>query len=79
MVPVFELSSGLESTLRNQPLVGLVVLFGAGLATSLTPCVYPMIPITAGILGWAWPRKGKPPSEVEQDIARSGEPRAEHV
>ncbi len=44
---------GLEATLRDQPLVALVVLFGAGLATSLTPCVYPMIPITAGILGGA--------------------------
>lgn len=29
------------------------MLFGAGLLTSLTPCVYPMIPITAGILGGA--------------------------
>jgi thiol:disulfide interchange protein DsbD len=29
------------------------LLFAAGLATSLTPCVYPMIPITAGILGGA--------------------------
>jgi thiol:disulfide interchange protein DsbD len=29
------------------------VLFGAGLVTSLTPCVYPMIPITAGVLGGA--------------------------
>jgi cytochrome c-type biogenesis protein len=29
------------------------VLFGAGLVTSLTPCVYPMIPITVGILGGA--------------------------
>ncbi|HVQ45459.1 MAG TPA: cytochrome c biogenesis protein CcdA [Gemmatimonadales bacterium] len=28
-------------------------MFVAGLATSLTPCVYPMIPITAGILGGA--------------------------
>lgn len=41
----------LESTLQNQPLTALVVLFGAGLVTSLSPCVYPMIPITAGILG----------------------------
>jgi cytochrome c-type biogenesis protein len=41
----------IESTLQHQPLTALVVLFGAGLATSLTPCVYPMIPITAGILG----------------------------
>jgi cytochrome c-type biogenesis protein len=43
----------LESTLQDQPLAAVVVLFGAGLATSLTPCVYPMIPITAGILGGA--------------------------
>ena len=44
-------AAGLETTLREQPLVALAILFGAGLATSLTPCVYPMIPITAGILG----------------------------
>jgi cytochrome c-type biogenesis protein len=44
---------GLEATLRDQPLVALAVLFGAGVATSLTPCIYPMIPITAGILGGA--------------------------
>jgi cytochrome c-type biogenesis protein len=31
--------------------MAILVLFGAGLATSLTPCIYPMIPITAGILG----------------------------
>jgi len=50
---LFVLGSGLEATLRDEPLVAVVVLFGAGLATSLTPCVYPMIPITAGILGGA--------------------------
>jgi thiol:disulfide interchange protein DsbD len=44
---------GLESALRDQPLVASAALFLAGLATSLTPCVYPMIPITAGILGGA--------------------------
>ena len=44
---------GLESALRNQPLAAAAALFLAGLATSLTPCVYPMIPITAGILGGA--------------------------
>jgi cytochrome c-type biogenesis protein len=47
------LPSGLDSTLRDRPLLAMAVLFGAGLATSLTPCVYPMIPITAGILGGA--------------------------
>ncbi len=29
----------------------LILAFGAGFATSLTPCVYPMIPITIGIIG----------------------------
>lgn len=47
------LIAGIESTLRDQPLAAVAALFGAGLATSLTPCVYPMIPITAGILGGA--------------------------
>jgi thiol:disulfide interchange protein DsbD len=45
------IAAGLETALREQPLLALAVLFGAGLATSFTPCVYPMIPITAGILG----------------------------
>jgi cytochrome c-type biogenesis protein len=47
------LPAGLDATLRHEPLVALPLLFGAGLATSLTPCIYPMIPITAGILGGA--------------------------
>ena len=42
--------AGLGDTLSNHPLLALVTLFGAGLVTSLTPCIYPMIPITAGIL-----------------------------
>jgi len=33
--------------------VALGLLFAAGVATSLTPCIYPMIPITAGVLGGA--------------------------
>ncbi len=37
--------------LLASPLQALPVLFLAGLATSITPCVYPMIPITIGILG----------------------------
>jgi len=42
-----------DQELLQRPLAALPVLFGAGLLTSLTPCVYPMIPITAGILGGA--------------------------
>src|SRR2546430_13196957 len=42
--------AGLGDPLSTHPLLALVTLFGAGLVTSLTPCIYPMIPITAGIL-----------------------------
>jgi cytochrome c-type biogenesis protein len=41
----------LGTTLSDRPLLALGVMFVAGLATSLTPCIYPMIPITAGLLG----------------------------
>jgi cytochrome c-type biogenesis protein len=44
---------GLEAFLHDRPLAAAAALFVAGLATSVNPCVYPMIPITAGILGGA--------------------------
>lgn len=34
----------------ESPLAALAALFGAGVLTSFTPCIYPMIPITAGLL-----------------------------
>lgn len=40
----------LGDALQDRPLVALASLFGAGLLTSLTPCIYPMIPITAGLI-----------------------------
>ena len=40
----------LSESLARHPLLALVTLFGAGVVTSLTPCIYPMIPITAGLL-----------------------------
>lgn len=40
----------LTQSLQHNPLLALATLFGAGLVTSLTPCVYPMIPITAGLI-----------------------------
>ncbi len=43
-------AGGLSEALAANPLLALVVLFGAGVATSLTPCVYPMIPITASVI-----------------------------
>jgi thiol:disulfide interchange protein DsbD len=42
--------TGLGDALQHQPLLAVPLLFGAGVATSLTPCIYPMIPITAGLL-----------------------------
>lgn len=40
----------LGGTLQNDPLAAIGLLFAAGFLTSLTPCIYPMIPITAGII-----------------------------
>ena len=42
--------SSIADTLRHQPLLAIPALFVAGVLTSLTPCIYPMIPITAGLL-----------------------------
>ena len=44
------LQTGLGDALASQPLLALALLFGAGVLTSLTPCIYPMIPITVGII-----------------------------
>ena len=41
------------SGLLDSPLRAIPALFAAGLVTSVTPCIWPMIPITAGILGGA--------------------------
>jgi cytochrome c oxidase subunit 1 len=61
----------------------LTALAAAGLyiGSIFTPyaVLWGAIPITLGLLGWVWPRKGKRPSDVEREIAESGEPRAEHV
>lgn len=41
----------LGTSLTDNPLYALVLVFAGGVATSLTPCIYPMIPITAAIVG----------------------------
>jgi thiol:disulfide interchange protein DsbD len=43
--------SGLADRLSQSPVTAIPVLFAAGVLTSLTPCIYPMIPITAAIVG----------------------------
>lgn len=37
--------------LTSSPALAVLLLFVAGVLTSLTPCIYPMIPITAAIVG----------------------------
>ncbi len=41
----------LGAALQHNPILAIGLLFVAGVVTSLTPCIYPMIPITAGIIG----------------------------
>ena len=41
---------GLSDALSASPALALGSLFVAGVLTSLTPCIYPMIPITASVL-----------------------------
>lgn len=48
--PLLGVGSGLTDALQHRPLVAIATLFGAGVLTSLSPCIYPMIPITAGLL-----------------------------
>ena len=42
-----------DSYLQTSLVASLAVAFLGGLLASLTPCVYPMIPITAGVIGHA--------------------------
>lgn len=44
---------GLTDALQHRPIPAAATLFAAGVLTSLTPCIYPMIPITAGLIGGA--------------------------
>ncbi|HLU26704.1 MAG TPA: cytochrome c biogenesis protein CcdA [Longimicrobiales bacterium] len=53
MIPIPDLlaaAGGLGDALTHRPLLAVVTLFGAGVLTSLTPCIYPMIPITVGLI-----------------------------
>ena len=40
----------LTEVLSNSPPLALAMMFVAGVLTSLTPCVYPMIPITSAVI-----------------------------
>ncbi len=52
----------LGTSLTDNPVLALGLVFAGGVATSLTPCIYPMIPITAAIVGGQ--SVGAPPSRA---------------
>ncbi len=58
MFNLVAVQGGLSDSLANSPFLAIATLFGAGVLTSLTPCIYPMIPITAGILAGAGGENG---------------------
>jgi thiol:disulfide interchange protein DsbD len=43
--------ASLAELLARRPVAALALVYGGGVLTSLTPCIYPMIPITAGVVG----------------------------
>lgn len=51
----------LSTQLSSNPAAVLPIIFGAGVLTSLTPCIYPMIPITAAIVGGTTVGETRPP------------------
>jgi cytochrome c-type biogenesis protein len=51
----------LGARLSGSPVTALPLLFLAGVLTSLTPCIYPMIPITAAIVGGTSVGEDAPP------------------
>jgi len=55
----------LRDTLSGNPALAIPLVFAGGVLTSLTPCIYPMIPITAAIVGGS-----------EASVEGSGAPRA---
>ena len=49
-MPMLPILQTLTDQLTQAPALALASLFLAGVLTSLTPCIYPMIPITASVI-----------------------------
>lgn len=45
------LTNNLEAAIQSAPILAIVISLAAGIVTSFTPCVYPLIPITVGFIG----------------------------
>jgi cytochrome c-type biogenesis protein len=50
--------SNIQAQLSGSPLSALPLVYFGGVLYSMTPCIYPMIPITAAIVGGAQARDG---------------------
>src|SRR5436309_5576628 len=52
VIPSYSMDfSHLSALLSRNPALAIPLVFAGGVLTSLTPCIYPMIPITAAIVG----------------------------
>lgn len=47
----YDFLAQLEHLFNSSPLIGLGVSFLAGVLVSFSPCIYPLIPITLGVIG----------------------------
>lgn len=57
-------SGSLTELLTQNPVAALGLVYAGGVVTSLTPCIYPMIPITAAVVGGQSVGSGTPVKRV---------------
>lgn len=55
----FSLLKSFESSLQSNLLLAFLSVFIAGILTSFTPCIFPMLPITISILGYHADKKNR--------------------
>jgi len=48
---MFELATGLETALNSSLMLSIALCFMGGILASLSPCVYPLIPVVASFVG----------------------------
>lgn len=48
---MFDFIKGLEGYIHGSPILAFIAVFVGGILVSFTPCVYPIIPITIGVIG----------------------------
>jgi cytochrome c-type biogenesis protein len=71
-LPLLVMLTDLPALLSSNPLLALALVFLGGVLTSLTPCIYPMIPITAAVVGGHSMAPGSRPRSRWQPILLTG-------